>query len=78
MNYYTKKKITMNNKLNELFKLCGTNNFIFTYQKEGVENFISYELEPERKIIVNIPNSEDSELGMLLSNKINELKELFK
>lgn len=68
----------MDNKLNELFHICGVNDFIFTYQKEGESNFITHELEPERKIIVNIPNSEDSELDMLLTNKIIELKELFK
>ena len=68
----------MTNKLNELFQICGINDFIFTYQKEGDENFIDYSLEPVKKIVVNIANSDDKELDKLLSNKIDELKELFK
>ena len=68
----------MTNKLNELFQICGVNDFIFTYQKEGDKNFVDYALEPEKKIVVNIPNSDDKELDELLSNKIEELKELFK
>lgn len=71
-------KKTMNDKLNELFRICGINDFIFTYQKEGDINFIDYSLEPEKKIVVNISNTEDEELDMLLTSKINELKELFK
>jgi hypothetical protein len=68
----------MNDKLNELFRICGINDFVFTYQKEGDKNFIDYSLEPEKKIVVNISNTEDKELDMLLTAKINELKELFK
>jgi len=68
----------MTNKLNELFQICGINDFIFTYQKEGDENFVDYSLEPVKKIVVNISNSDDKELDKLLSNKIDELKELFK
>jgi len=68
----------MTNKLNELFQICGINDFIFTYQKEGDKNFVDYSLEPVKKIVVNIPNSDDKELDKLLSNKIDELKELFK
>jgi len=68
----------MTNKLNELFQICGVNDFIFTYQKEGDKNFVDYSLEPEKKIVVNVPNSDDKELDELLSNKIEELKELFK
>ena len=65
----------MTNKLNELFQICGVNDFIFTYQKEGDKNFVDYSLEPEKKIVVNVPNSDDKELDELLSNKIEELKE---
>ena len=68
----------MTNKLKELFQICGVNDFIFTYQKEGDENFVDYSLEPVKKIVVNIANSDDKELDKLLSNKIDELKELFK
>ena len=68
----------MNDKLNELFAICGINDFIFIYQKEGEENYIDYSIEPEKKILVNISNAEDSELDDLLTSKIEELKELFK
>jgi hypothetical protein len=68
----------MNDKLNELFRICGINDFIFTYQKEGDNNYIDYSLEPEKKIVVNITNTEDEELDKLLTSKIEELKELFK
>jgi hypothetical protein len=68
----------MNDKLNELFTICGINDFIFTYQKEGEENYIDYSVDPEKKIIVNISNVEDEELDKLLTSKIEELKELFK
>jgi len=68
----------MNDKLNELFTICGVNDFIFTYQKEGEENYIDYSVNPEKKIVVNISNVEDEELDNLLTSKIEELKELFK
>jgi hypothetical protein len=68
----------MNDKLNELFTICGINDFIFTYQKEGEENYIDYSVNPEKKIVVNISNVEDEELDKLLTSKIEELKELFK
>ena len=68
----------MNDKLNELFAICGINDFIFIYLKEGEENYIDYSIEPEKKILVNISNAEDAELDDLLTSKIEELKELFK
>lgn len=67
----------MNDKLNELFRICGINDFVFTYQKEGDKNFIDYSLEPEKKIVVNISDTEDTELDELLTSKIEELKKLF-
>ncbi len=77
MNYYIKKKNIMVSKLNELFEICGINDFEFTYQKEGDKNFITHSTD-NKKITVNIPNPDDEELEMLLTNKIVELKELFK
>jgi hypothetical protein len=67
----------MNDKLNELFSICGINDFVFHLQKEGETNFIDYTLDP-KTIVVNIPDIEDKELDQLLSEKINELKEAFK
>jgi hypothetical protein len=67
----------MNDKLNELFSICGINDFVFHLQKEGETNYIDYTLDP-KKIVVNIPNIEDKELGQLLTDKIKELKETFK
>ena len=67
----------MNEKLNELFKICGINDFVFHLQKEGETNFIDYTLDP-KTIIVNVPDTEDKEFDELLTIKINELKEIFK
>lgn len=76
MNYSIKKNF-MTDKLNELVKLCGINDIEFIMTKEGDENQIEL-LKEEKKFILNVPNTEDKELENLLSNKINELKELFK
>ena len=67
----------MNDKLNELFSICGINDFVFHLQKEGETNYIDYTLDP-KKIVVNLPNIDDDELDTLLTHKINELKETFK
>ena len=67
----------MSEKLNELFSICGINDFIFHLQKVGETNYIDYTLDP-KKIVVNIPDIEDKELDQLLIDKINELKETFK
>ena len=67
----------MNEKLNELFSICGINDFVFHLQKEGETNFIDYTLDP-KTIIVNVPDTEDKEFDELLTIKINELKEIFK
>ena len=67
----------MNEKLNELFKICGMNDFVFHLQREGETNFIDYTLDP-KTIVVNVPDTEDKEFDELLTIKINELKEIFK
>jgi formiminotetrahydrofolate cyclodeaminase len=67
----------MNEKLNELFTICGINDFVFHLQKEGETNYIDYTLNP-KNIVVNIPDVEDKELEQLLTDKIKELKETFK
>jgi hypothetical protein len=67
----------MNEKLNELFSICGINDFVFHLQKEGETNYIDYTLYP-KKIVVNVPNIEDTEFEQLLTDKIKELKETFK
>ena len=67
----------MNEKLNELFKICGINDFVFHLQKEGETNFIDYTLDP-KTMVVNVPDTEDKEFDELLTIKINELKEIFK
>ena len=67
----------MTDKLNELFQVCGINDFEFTYQKEGDKNFIIHSLNPN-KILVNISDIEDIELEKLLDDKIKELKKTFK
>ena len=67
----------MNEKLNELFSICGINDFVFHLQKEGETNFIDYTLDP-KTIVVNIPDIEDKKLDQLITDKIEELKEAFK
>jgi hypothetical protein len=67
----------MTDKLNELFKVCGINDFEFTYQKEGDKNFIIHSLNPN-KILVNISDIEDENLEKLLDDKLKELKKTFK
>ena len=67
----------MNEKLNELFSICGINDFVFHLQKEGETNFIDYTLDP-KIIVVNVPDIEDKEFYQLLTDKIKELKETFK
>ena len=67
----------MTDKLNELFQVCGINDFEFTYQKEGDKNYITHSLNPN-KILVNISDIEDENLEKLLDDKLKELKETFK
>jgi hypothetical protein len=67
----------MNEKLNELFSICGINDFVFHLQKEGETNYIDYTLDP-KNIVVNIPDIEDKKLDQLITDKIEELKEAFK
>ena len=67
----------MNEKLNELFRICGINDFIFTYQKEGDKNYVDYSID-EKTIVVNISDFEDVGLDNLLESKIKELKETLK
>jgi hypothetical protein len=66
----------MVNQLNELVKICGINDIDFTMTKEGDENSVVY-LKEEKKFLVNVIDGEDKELEILLTNKINELKEMF-
>jgi hypothetical protein len=69
--------MTISDKLNHLFTICGINDFEFVFQKEGDKNYVDFSTSPNKKIVINIINEEDKELENLLSNKINELEELF-
>jgi hypothetical protein len=69
--------MTTSDKLNELLILCGVNDIIFTYQKEGENNFIDFN-KNNKTIVVNVSDYEDKELDSLITLKIEELKELFK
>lgn len=71
------KNMPIPEKLNELLVLCGQNNIEFVLRREDEKNEVSYDNET-KKVSINFVNSEDKELETLLSNKINELKELFK
>jgi hypothetical protein len=67
----------MTEKLHHLLKITSSNNFEFTFQKEGDNNYIMYSLSPN-SIIVNIVNPDDLNLNQLLDDKIEELQKLFK
>jgi hypothetical protein len=69
--------MTTSDKLNELLILCGINDIVFTYQKEGDENYIDFN-QNNKTIVVNVSDYEDKELDDLITLKIGELKELFK
>jgi hypothetical protein len=69
--------MTVSDKLNHLFTICGINDFEFTFQKEGDSNYVDFSVAPNKKIVINIINEEDEELDNLLTNKIDELEKLF-
>jgi hypothetical protein len=69
--------MTTSDKLNELLILCGINDIVFTYQKEGEDNYIDFN-KTDKTIVVNVSDYEDKELDSLINSKIEELKELFK
>ena len=77
-NYYIKIKNIMNSKLNELFVLCSKHDFEFVLKKEGNVNNITYNIEPKKKITVDLPDVDDVNLNKLIDSKIVELKDLFK
>lgn len=64
-------------KLNELLVLCGRKDIEFTLKRDQEKNDVQYNDET-KNVIVTITEFEDEELENLLTNKISELKELFK
>jgi hypothetical protein len=75
--YNKTKNMPIPQKLTELLTLCGKNNIEFVLKKEEEKNSVVYDDE-KKKVSINFVDYEDKELETLLSNKINELKELFK
>jgi hypothetical protein len=75
--YHKIKNMPIPEKLNELLILCGKNDVEFILKKENETNEVHYDNET-KKVTINFVDVEDKELETLLSNKINELKELFK
>ena len=65
------------NKLNELLLICSKNKIEFIYQTEGKENTVTFHPTIPR-LEVNIGDYEDEFLDKLLSDRIKELKNLFK
>ena len=70
-------KNSISNKINDILILCSKHNMEFIYQKEGDENFIEYSIEPQKKIIINLPNKEDENLEEILDLKFKELNQFF-
>jgi hypothetical protein len=45
-------------------------------QKEGEQNYATLILH-ENKLVLNLPNEDDEKLETLLSNKLEDLKDIF-
>lgn len=67
----------MNEKLIEIIKICMANHFNVSFQNTNPGNYIVYKVDPEMMIDINIGNEEDDELDKILSDTLNELKQLF-
>lgn len=65
----------MIDKLTELLKTTTLLKFSFLFQKEEEKNFINYSIK-EKKIIVNITDPDDPNLGNMIDEKIKELQQL--
>jgi hypothetical protein len=65
----------MNNKLYKLFKLGSENNFKIIYNLDNENNSIDI-IESTKEIKINISKPSDTNLDILISNKINELEKL--
>lgn len=65
----------MIDKIFQLLKISGSNNFSFSFQKEGTENYIKYSVD-EKSIIINVVNPDDPNLENMLNEKLKELQQL--
>ena len=67
----------MGDALNELFELCAKYTVDFEYRTNGSgKNTITYD-QKEKKLTIDLCDSEDEKFGDRLRAKINELKQLF-
>jgi hypothetical protein len=60
----------------DIFVLCSKNKVDLTMEKEGEQNFATLILN-ENRLILNLPNEDDEKLETLLSNKLEDLKNIF-
>lgn len=67
----------MSEILSKIFILCSKNKVDFSLQKEGEENYVKIIEEPRKKVIVNLPGEDLDEMENFLTNKLEELNQLF-
>ena len=60
----------------DIFVLCSKNKVNLIMQKEGEENYATLILH-ENKLVLNLPKEDDEKLETLLSNKLEDLKDIF-
>jgi len=60
----------------DIFVLCSKNKVNLTMKKEGDQNYAILILH-ENELILNLPNEDDEKLETLLSNKLDDLKDIF-
>ena len=70
-------KNSTTNNLTDLLTFCFKNKVEFVYQNEEGENFIDYTTEPNKLLTINITNTEDKNLDKMLTDKLEELNQLF-
>lgn len=75
--YNKTKHMAIPEKLNELLILCGRKDIEFTLKRDDEKNDIQYDKD-SKNVTILISDFEDDQLEILLTNKIDELKELFK
>lgn len=67
---------TITKTLIDIFVLCSKNKVNLIMQKEGEQNYATLILH-ENKLVLNLPNEDDEKLETLLSNKLEDLKDIF-
>ena len=73
------KNMPIPQKLHEILMFCANNKIVFDLKNKPEEpNNVTWEINPEKIVIVTIGDFKDEKLNDYLSNKFTELKEAFK